>query len=340
VSPFDVEWSLPFAHGAVLLLGVVLYALLGGADFGGGVWDLLARGPRAGEQRKAIAHAIGPVWEANHVWLIFVIVVVFTAFPPVFAALSSALYFPFTLALLGIVFRGAAFIFRNNAQGIDWAERTWGHVFAAASAITPFLFGMAAGAVASGSIHVVGGRSVRGYWSPWLAFFPAVTGGLALSICAYLAAVYLTLETTGELQADFRRKALDAGAAFTALSIVALPLSRSEAPQIWHGFTQESGVMVPLALISVWLSGWAVWTRRFKLARAAAAASVAVLLAGWALAQYPYLVVPDLTFRESAAPDATLRALLVVLGLGGLLLIPSLWLLYSVFKREPLRNED
>src|SRR3954454_4226958 len=94
----EIDFNLAFANGALLLLGVVLYALLGGADFGGGIWDLLARGPRAKQQREAIAHAIGPVWEANHVWLIFVIVVVFTAFPPVYAALSSALYIPFTIA--------------------------------------------------------------------------------------------------------------------------------------------------------------------------------------------------------------------------------------------------
>lgn len=330
----DIEWNLPFAHGAVLLAGVVLYALLGGADFGGGVWDLLARGPRAEQQRRAIAHAIGPIWEANHVWLIFVIVVVFTAFPPVYSELSSALYLPFTLALLGIVFRGAAFIFRAQAQGILWAERGWGRVFAVASTVTPAIFGMAAGAVASGRVRLVDGKPVNGYWSPWLSLFPLTIGGLALCICAYLAAVYLTLETAGGLQEDFRRKALWTGAVFTALSMLALLLARSRAPQIWHGLTREAPVMVPLALAATGLSGWAVWSRRYHLARVAAAVGVTVLLAGWALAQYPYLVVPDLTFDESAAPDATLRALLIVLGGGALLLAPSLWLLFSVFKRQ------
>jgi cytochrome bd ubiquinol oxidase subunit II len=330
----EIEWSLAFAHGAVLLLGVILYALFGGADFGGGVWDLLARGPRAQVQRRAVAHAIGPIWEANHVWLIFVIVVVFTAFPPVFAALSTALYVPFTLALLGIVFRGAAFVFRNYARDVVWAQRAWGHVFAAASAITPLLFGMAAGAVASGEIRVEDGEVTSGYWSPWLAPFPLVIGLLALATCAYLAAVYLTLETTGDLREDFRRRALETGAVFTGLALVALPLARSEAPQVWEGLTDEALLIVPLALGATGLSGWAVWARRYRLARPAAALAVATLLAGWALAQYPYLVVPDLTFEESAASDATLRALLIVLGLGSVVLVPSLWLLFAVFKGD------
>lgn len=332
MPPLEIEWSLAFAHGAVLLLGVILYALLGGADFGGGIWDLLARGPRAGAQRTAISRAIGPVWEANHVWLIFVIVVVFTAFPPVFAALSTALYVPFSLALLGIVFRGAAFVFRAHAPDVAWAQAAWGRVFAIASTLTPALFGMAAGAVASGEIRVTEGEVISGYWSPWLAPFPVVIGLLALVTCAYLAAVYLTLETTGPLQEDFRRRALGAGAVFTGLALVALPLARSEAPRIWQGLTAEAIVVLPLAFGAAGLSGLAVWARRFHLARPAAAAAVATLLAGWALAQYPYLVVPDLTFEESAAPDATLRALLVVLGLGSAVLVPSLWLLFSVFK--------
>ena len=141
----DPENQLAFLNGAVLLLGVLLYALLGGADFGGGIWDLLAGGPRAAEQRQVIAHAIGPIWEANHVWLIFVIVLVFTVFPPVFAALSIALYIPLSLALLGIVFRGAAFIFRTPARNVATGAGVWDRVFAIASTVTPVFFGMAPG---------------------------------------------------------------------------------------------------------------------------------------------------------------------------------------------------
>src|SRR6186997_5391 len=163
----DPQHALEFACGAILLLGVVLYALLGGADFGGGIWDLFATGPRAAAQRKVIANAIGPIWEANHVWLIFVIVLVFTVFPPVFATLSIALYIPLSLALLGIVFRGAAFIFRTPARNIATGVGVWDRVFAIASTVTPVFFGMAAGAVASGQIQLDSGIPVSDPWRTW-----------------------------------------------------------------------------------------------------------------------------------------------------------------------------
>lgn len=326
---------LEFACGAILLLGVILYAVLGGADFGGGIWDLLARGPRADEQRKVIAHAIGPIWEANHVWLIFVIVLVFTIFPPVFAALSIALYIPLSLALLGIVFRGAAFIFRTPARGTGYGGSAWDRVFAVASTVTPVFFGMAAGAVASGQIRVSNGEVTSSLWTTWLAPFPIIIGLLALATCAYLAAVYLTVETTGALQEDFRRRALGAGKAFALLAAIALPLARSDAPWIWHGLTSRAAVFaVPLVIGLALLSGWAVYTAHFLLARAVAIVEVALLLVGWALAQYPYLVVPDLTFANAAASPAMMRAALIVFGIGALFLLPSLWLLFRVFKAD------
>jgi cytochrome bd ubiquinol oxidase subunit II len=331
----DANIALEFALGAILLLGVILYAVLGGADFGGGIWDLLARGPRADDQRRVIAHAIGPIWEANHVWLIFVIVLVFTVFPPVFAALSIALYIPLSLALLGIVFRGAAFIFRTPARTVAFGAGAWDRVFAVASTVTPVFFGMAAGAVASGQIRIVDGIPVSDPWRTWLAPFPVVIGLQALTTCAFLAAVYLTLETTGELQEDFRQRALGAGGVFALLAAIALPFARSDAPQIWHGLTSGAAfVVVPIGVALALLSGWAVYTRRYLLARATAIAEVALLLVGWALAQYPYLVVPDLTFENAAASPAMMRAALVVFGIGALFLLPSLWYLFRVFKAD------
>jgi cytochrome d ubiquinol oxidase subunit II len=331
----DPGAGLAFANGAILLLGVLLYALLGGADFGGGIWDLLAGGPRAAQQRQVIAAAIGPIWEANHVWLIFVIVLVFTVFPPVFAALSIALYIPLSLALLGIVFRGAAFIFRTPARNVATEIGAWDRVFAVASTVTPLFFGMAAGAVASGQIRLVSGMPVSDPWRTWLAPFPLVIGLLALTTCAYLAAVYLTLETTGALQEDFRRRALGAGAVFALLAAIALPLTRSGAPQLWHGFTTRGAlVVVPVGVALGFVSGWAVYRRRYRMARTAAAAEVGVLLVGWALAQYPYLVVPDLTFENAAATPAMMRAALIVFGIGALVLLPSLWFLFTVFKAD------
>jgi cytochrome d ubiquinol oxidase subunit II len=173
---------------------LVAAAVLGGADFGGGVWDLFAGGPRRDEQREAIAHAMGPVWEANHVWLIFVIVLLFTAFPPAFAALSVGLFGLFHFVLVGVTLRGAAFVFRGPEVG-DRGAGHWGTVFGVASVITPVLLGMAVGAVSAGSLRVQGGQVQIGGATPWLAPISLVIGALALALCAYLAAVYLTVET-------------------------------------------------------------------------------------------------------------------------------------------------
>src|SRR5688572_25677391 len=200
-------------------LALITYAVLGGADFGGGIWDLFASGPRRAAQRKAIADAMGPVWEANHVWLIFVIVILFTAFPPAYAALSIALFVPFHLVLLGIVLRGAAFVFRAYAHRTGAAgpgERGWGVVFGAASVVTPLLLGMSLGAVSTGKIRVQGNTvAAEGAWTAPVAL---AMGLLALALCAYLAAVYLANETNGELREDFRSRALWAGTVTVALS--------------------------------------------------------------------------------------------------------------------------
>ncbi|MFT4040846.1 MAG: cytochrome d ubiquinol oxidase subunit II [Thermomicrobiales bacterium] len=332
---YESVQSLEFILGGILLLGVILYAVLGGADFGGGVWDLLARGPRANQQREVIAHAIGPIWEVNHVWLIFVIVLVFTIFPPVYAALSVALFIPLTLALLGIVFRGAAFVFRTPARSVAVIGGVWDRVFAIASVVTPVFFGMAAGAVAGGQIRVIDGVVQSDPVFSWLAPFPGVIGLLALATCAFLAAVYLTVETTGSLQEDFRRRALGAGAVFAVLAAAALPLARRDAPQIWDGLTGTGAIaIVPLGLLLAVATGWAVFTRHYRLARYTAVGEVALLLTGWALAQYPYLVVPDLTFENAAATPAMLRAALITFGIGSLVLVPSLALLFRVFKAD------
>jgi cytochrome d ubiquinol oxidase subunit II len=329
----DVTFDLTFVHGVILLAGVTLYAVLGGADFGGGVWDMLASGPRAEEQRKEIARAIGPIWEANHVWLIFVIVLTFSIYPPVFSAVSSALYIPLSLVLVGITLRGGAFVFRAYASDVVPAREALSRVFAGASVVTPLLLGMCAGAVASGDIRVIDGDVTSSLWSPWLSPFAIVVGLLALTVCAYLAAVYLCVETTGDLREDFRRRALVTGAVFTALSAIILPLTRTEAPVIWDGMLdREIVTVVPLAVLAAVASGLAVLTRRFRVARLAAVAWVAIIIGGWALAQYPYLVVPDLTVTNAAASRAMMRVALWTYVVGAILLIPALWLLFALFK--------
>ncbi|HEX2189008.1 MAG TPA: cytochrome d ubiquinol oxidase subunit II [Longimicrobiaceae bacterium] len=328
---------------AVTLAAVVAYAVFAGADFGGGIWDAFAAGPRREEQRSTIAHAMGPVWEANHVWLIFVIVLLFTAFPPAFAALSVALFLPFHLVLLGIILRGAAFVFRAyspesaRSPGAGRGALRWGAVFGAASVITPVLLGMCLGAVSAGSLRVVDGVVRVGDTPPWLAPLSLATGAFALATCAYLAAVYLANETEGPLREDFRARALWAGTATVALSVLVLPLLRAQAPHLWSGLlSARAAPVVAVGVGAALLSGWALLRRRFRLARAATVAQVACLLAGWGIAQYPYIIYPDVTVQGAAGHPGTLRFVLWTLPPGMGVLLPSLYYLFRVFKGEHL----
>jgi cytochrome bd ubiquinol oxidase subunit II len=326
------------------IIALVAYAVLGGADFGGGIWDLFARGPRREAQRDAIAVAMGPVWEANHVWLIFVIVIIFSAFPAAYAALSTALFIPFHFVLLGIILRGAAFVFRAyspqsaRTTGSGPAGRRWGAVFGTASVMTPVLLGMCLGAVSAGSITLEDGRvGFAGTVPPWLAPISLLMGLLALALCAYLAAVFLANETDGELREDFRTRALLAGTAVVALSFILLPFVRMEARHLWDGLVggPATPVLIP-GIIAALLSGWWLRQRRYRLARASAVVQIACLLAGWAIAQSPYIIYPVLTLDAAAAPESTLLFILWTTPLGMALLIPSLWYLFRVFKGEHL----
>ncbi|MBX0329322.1 cytochrome d ubiquinol oxidase subunit II [Oscillochloris sp. ZM17-4] len=321
------------------LLAVIAYAVLGGADFGGGIWDVFASGPRREAQRTAIAGAMGPVWEANHVWLIFVIVILFTAFPTAFAALSVALFIPFHLALLGIILRGTAFVFRAYSPVHGGAgARGWGVIFGVASVMTPLALGMALGAVSAGQLRVSGGEVLPGGASSWLTPLSLAMGALALALCAYLAAVFLSNETAGALREDFRRRALLAGTAVVGLSALALPLLYIAAPHLWGGLLSlRAAPALGIGTIAALLSGWALARRRYRLARISAVAQIICLLAGWGLAQYPYLIFPDVTLSAAAAGPGTLAFVLYSLPIGMALLLPSLWLLFRVFKGEYIR---
>jgi cytochrome d ubiquinol oxidase subunit II len=335
--------SLADLLAATIFVALNAYALLAGADFGGGVWDLLARGPRKDAQRELIADAIGPVWEANHVWLILALVLLFTAFPPAFARLGTLLHIPLSLALIGIVLRGSAFTFWRYGSGGhgDAAPRRWGVVFAIASLITPLLLGMTIGAIASGALgdaaRTLGtgaGFSAR-YVAPWLNPFTVSVGLFALVAFAFLAAVYLPLETRdAALQEDFRRRALGAGAALFAAAGLALVWSGPYAPRVRAALIFAAWAL-PLHLLTAGAAVTALaalWRRRWRLARVAAAGQVSLILWGWALSQYPAIVPPDLTIAGTAAPAVTLRLELGVLALGAVVLFPSLGYLLRVFK--------
>jgi cytochrome d ubiquinol oxidase subunit II len=324
---------------AVLALSLNVYVLLGGADFGGGVWDLLASGPRRARQREVIAHAIGPIWEANHVWLILAIVLTFACFPPVYARLGIVLHIPLTLMLVGIVLRGSAFTFRTYDSQHDATQRRWGRIFSSASVITPILLGVSIGAVASGRVgEELGGSFAGRFVQPWLTPFCLSVGVLALTLFAFLAAVFLTLETRDrELSDDFRRRALGAGVAVFFASALVLLLSHGTAPLVRNGLMTSSWA-VPLHLatgISAVAVLAALWFRWYRLARIAVGLQVSLIFWGWAIAQYPFLLPPNYTVENSAAATSTLRLLLFALILGGIILLPSLWYLFQVFKTVP-----
>ena len=325
---------------AVLALALNAYVLFGGADFGGGVWDLLATGPRRDRQREVISHAIGPIWEANHVWLILAIVLTFTCFPPVFARLGILLHIPLSLMLVGIVLRGSAFTFRTYDDEHDRVQRRWGRIFAGASTATPVLLGICIGTVAAGRLGPLptAGTFVERFVDPWLTPFSLAVGLLALALFALLAAVFLTLETDDpELVEDFRRRALWAAVAVFVTAFGALLIAPAQAPLMGSGLL-GSGWSVPFHLLTGAAAVAvlaALWWRRYHLARVAVGAQVSLIVWGWALAQYPYLVPPDLTIRGAAAPETTLRLILVALGLGTVVLVPSLVYLFRVFKAGP-----
>jgi len=324
---------------AILWLSLSAYAVLAGADFGGGVWDALARGPRAHRQRRAVAVAMGPVWEANHVWLIFLIVGLFTAFPPAFAALAVALYLPFTAAMTGIVLRGAAFAFRAHGREAVGRLEPWGVVFGAASVLTPAFLGAAAAAVASGAIRVSGGRVTSGPFDGWTTPLALDFALLAVSICAYLAAAYLMVETGDEpdLQADFRRRAVAAGLASGAFALLGLVIAWFTARPLVDELLGRGLPLLVLALLNGPVALVAVLRGHPRVARLAVIAQVVLVLWAWGVGQYPALVPPDLTVRATAAPDATISLMLVVVAAGMAVLLPSLYLLFRVFKgRAPV----
>ncbi len=260
-------------------LGLTLYVVFGGADFGGGVWDLFASGPTRGDQRALIEAAVGPVWEANHVWLIFVIVVVLSAFPPAIAIVGVALYLPLSLAMLGIVFRGAAFAFFTHTEpGVG--RRAWGHVFGIASLITPFFLGAAGASIAAGTIRVQGEDVRSGALSSWISPLSMVSGLLLVCMCAYLAAVFLTMEAVdrdrSDLEMVFRLRALGASFVSGVLALVGLIALRAGSPTVWSGMLSRGWSMVVLSGIAgeMWLV--ALLCRRYKAAGGAAARAVGV----------------------------------------------------------------
>lgn len=317
----------------VMWLSLTAYALLAGADFGAGILDLFAGRTRAGASRRAlIEHVIGPVWEANHVWLIFVLVLLWTAFAPVFAAVASTLYIPLTLVALGIIGRGSAFAFRKAATTMA-QRRAFGATFALSSLATPYFLGACAGGIASDRVPAgIAAGSVSG---SWLNPTSVVTGILAVLACAYLAAVYLAGEAAARGQDDlaqyFRRRALLGGALAGAASAAGLAVVALDAPAFADGLLRGSGL--PWVIVAG-VTGCAALvfmaTRRYTIARITAGGAVAAVVWGWGVAQYPTLL-PGVSVGTASAPAGTLQAMTVVVSIGLVLLVPSLFLLLRLF---------
>ena len=320
----------------VMWMGVTFYVLFGGADFGAGLWHLLAgNAKKSVNQRRLVEHSIGPVWETNHVWLIFVLVVMWTCFPTLYGSITSTLWIPFMAAGFGIIARGSAFAFRRAVQKA-WQRRIFGAIFAFSSIVTPFFFGTMIGAVTLGRVPLgVGkGNEITSWFNP----ASLLIGLLAVTVCAYLAAVYLTADARRskdtKLVAAFRNRALGTGIVAYIVAVSAILLLRSSAPAVVHGLTHKA---LPLVIISG-LAGITtllmLYINYFTTARIFAAITVAAVIWGWAAAQYPHVLNSSFTLAQAASEPEVLRATLISVCVGAVILIPSLSWLYILFQRE------
>jgi cytochrome d ubiquinol oxidase subunit II len=330
------------AVGGILLASVTLYAVLGGADFGGGLWDLLAGGDRRGRApRRLIEESITPVWEANHVWLVFDLVIFWTAFPHAFAAVMTAAALPLWLALAGIVLRGAGFAFRREVSGLA-AQRALGATFAFSSLLTPFFMGTVIGAIATGQIPADASHASLAAWTSATSL---LTGFVFVGACGYLAAVYLVGEAARRgdrrLQAYFTRRAQAAGIVTGALSLGTLAELHSSDAAL---FSRLTGRALPLVIIAG-LCGLAVLALltagRPRGGRVLAAAGVAAVIWGWGVAQYPVLLPGTaVTLSNAGAPHATLVAIVVLFVVAVVIVGPSFALLFSLQGRRLLHTDD
>lgn len=315
------------AYYALIGVGLIAYALTGGADFGAGVWDLLSHGQRKAELRSAISRAIAPIWEANHVWLIFVIVLVFTVFPRAFAQIGLRLHVPLTVALIGIVLRGAAFTFR--AYGLEPPERqqAWGRVFAVSSVLAPLALGMALGGLATGP--------ELGYFSGWTSSFAIAVGVLATVLFALLAAVYLAADSQGVVAEDFRRSAILTEVVAAPIAALALWRAYVDVPAFfWRLWSWPLGALVQLlAFLGAVATIVLLARRRYALARAAVIVQVAAVVLGFGAGMQGDFIVGVVSISDAGTRPEMLSALSLSVAAGACLLIPALVLLFRLRQR-------
>ncbi len=316
--------SLELILATIVVIAIVIYAITGGADFGGGIWDLLAFGTRKQEQRKAISSLIGPIWEANHVWLIIVVVLLFTIFPTAYTTMMLGLFTPLMLILIGIVLRGAGYAFKQYDPKKDKIYYGWSKVFGIASFLTPFFLGITLGSLASGSIGEINA-------------FVISCGLFSQGLFAFLAAVYIAADLKDDaiLRRDFRKRALISALSLAPAAALVYFLAMHDAEYLFQKLhTIWAPYLLTTASITALTAIYALVKEKYEVARYAAAAQVVVIISGWALAQFPYLIIPTHTIYNSHAPEITMQLVLVALLLGGVLLIPSLFFLFYLFDRK------
>jgi cytochrome bd ubiquinol oxidase subunit II len=330
------------AVAVVLFVGVTAYAVFGGADFGAGFWDLTAGGAERGERPRALVdHSIGPVWEANHVWLIFSLVILWTAFSEAFASITLTLFVPLSIAALGIVLRGSSFAFRK-AVFRTRDQRNFGAAFALSSVFVPYCLGAVAGAIASG--RVPAGGKAGDPWSSWINPTSILGGVLAVCVCAFLAATYLVWDAR-RLEDDtmveyFRRRAVGAAVVAGVAAFVGIFVLRDDATYVFHGLTSRA---LPFVIISA-LCGVGALVLLARNAprggRMLAVGAVASVVVAWGVAQWPYILPTSLKVADAAAPSSTLKAVLVVFGVAVLIIVPSMILLYVLDQKSLLPEES
>lgn len=321
----------------ILWIGATLYAVFGGADFGAGFWDLIAGDAEKGERPRAqIQRSLTPVWEANHVWLIFILVVLWTAFPEAFGAVMTTLYVPIALAAVGIVLRGAGFAFRKSIRSPEY-QRAMGAAFALSSVLTPFFMGTVVGAIADGNVPAGGNGDA---FSSWLQPLPLFTGALFVASGAYLAAVFLVADShrsgATDLESYFARRALAAALVAGAFAVAGLFILHADTRYVYDRLTDEA---LPLVVVSA-LCGLAVLVMLLRGARRGlrplAIGAVVAVIWGWGVAQFPYLLPTSLKISQSAAPGPTLDAVMIVFAIAAVVVLPSLGLLYWLSQKELL----
>jgi len=323
--------TLATAVAVAMFAGVLMYALFGGADFGSGLFDLTAGGSEnGGELRALIDHSIGPVWEANHVWLIYILVMWWTGFPTAFAAVTTTLFLPLVLALLGIVLRGASFAFRKYSATVTQA-RLFGAVFAGSSLITPFFLGAVAGSVASGRVPAAGNGDLMGSWLNPTSLFG---GAIAVGTCSFLAGAFLTADAARSghprLSEQLRTRTMGVGIVTGMVVFAALIPIRRDAPTLSDALLGAAAPLIVISAAAGALTLVMLYRRQYSLARVGAVAAVSAVVVGWGVAQYPWVLVDQVRIADGAGAESTLVGLLVVVALAGIIVVPSLAYLYSL----------